>query len=32
VVQTLPGDSEPLDCNTPEGFTNGHFSSVIELF
>jgi hypothetical protein len=31
-VQMLPGDSEPLDCNTPEGFTHAHFSSVIELF
>lgn len=32
VIQTLPGDSELFDCNTTEGFTHGHFSSVVELF
>jgi hypothetical protein len=32
VVQALPGDSELTDCNTPEGFTHGHFSSTLELY
>jgi hypothetical protein len=26
------GDSHLADCNTPEGFTHGHFSSVVVLF
>jgi hypothetical protein len=26
------GGSDVSDCNTPEGFTHGHFSSTIELF
>jgi hypothetical protein len=32
LVQALPGDSALTDCNTPQGFTHGHFSSVVELF
>jgi hypothetical protein len=32
LVQALPGDSELLDCNTPEGFTHGHFSAFVEVF
>jgi hypothetical protein len=31
-IHTLPGDSQLLDCNTPEGFTHGHFNSVMEIY
>jgi hypothetical protein len=34
-VQVLNQDdehSQPLDCNTPEGFTHGRFSGVVEFF
>jgi hypothetical protein len=32
LVQALPGDSALTDCDTAEGFTHGHFSSVVELY
>lgn len=31
-IHTLPGDSQLADCNTPEGFTHGHFNSVMEVY
>ena len=34
-VQVLNQDdqhSQPLDCNTPEGFTHGRFSGVVEFY
>src|SRR5439155_6671933 len=31
-VDTLANAQHLSDCNTPEGFTEGQFSSVIELF
>jgi hypothetical protein len=30
-VHSLSGDSQIEDCDTPEGFTRGHFNSVMEI-